>query len=81
MQAFELYGITRLSGRIYDLRKSGVKIKDCFCEDVNHYGKTVRFKKYFLGKERKRYNKKRDPERADCLKDSRPSVLSDLFTA
>ena len=32
-------------------------------------------------KQRKRFNKKRDPERADCLKDSRPSVLSDLFTA
>ena len=27
-------------------------------------------------KQRKRFNKKRDPERADCLKDSRPSVLS-----
>ena len=47
LQAFQLYGITRLSGRIYDLRKCGVKIKDCFCEDVNRYGKTVRFKKYF----------------------------------
>ena len=48
MQAFQLYGITRLSGRIFDLRKCGVKIKDCFCEDVNRYGKTVRFKKYFI---------------------------------
>lgn len=32
-------------------------------------------------KQRKRFNKNRDPERADCLKDSRPSVLSNLFTA
>ena len=30
-------------------------------------------------KQRKRFNKKRDPERADCLKDSRPSVLSVFY--
>lgn len=47
LQAFQLYGITRLSGRIYDLRKCGVKIKDCFCEDVNRYGKQSGLKNTF----------------------------------
>lgn len=50
-EAFTLYGITRLSARIYDLRENGHKIIDCDREAVDHRGKKVKFTEYRLIKE------------------------------
>ena len=44
-EAFRLYGITRLSGRIYELRQ-GER-----CTSVNRYGKRVYYDLYVLGGE------------------------------
>ena len=48
MEAIELYGITRLSGRIYDLRHLGYVIKGTTMQCVNRFGKVVRFRRYEL---------------------------------
>lgn len=48
LEAFELYGITRLSARIYDLRESGHKIGLIWEYGTNRYGNQVRWGKYFL---------------------------------
>ena len=45
-EAFELYGITRLSGRMWDLRRAGYKIISVATEGVNRYGEPVRFTTY-----------------------------------
>lgn len=50
IEAFELYGITRLSARIYDLRERGHKIGMVWEESVNRYGAQVRYGKYFIEK-------------------------------
>ena len=50
MDAFSLYGITRLSARIYDLRERGHKIGMVWEESVNRYGTPVRYGKYFIEK-------------------------------
>ena len=50
IEAFELYGITRLSARIYDLRERGHKIGMVWEESVNRYGTQVRYGKYFIEK-------------------------------
>ena len=50
MDAFSLYGITRLSARIYDLRERGHKIGMVWEESVNRYGTQVRYGKYFIEK-------------------------------
>ena len=47
MQAFTL-GITRLSGRIYDLREKGHVIENIRKETVNRYGKRVHYDEYKL---------------------------------
>lgn len=49
-QAFQEYGITRLSAIIFDLRKNGLDILDCWVYAVNRYGKMVKFKQYYLKK-------------------------------
>ena len=48
MEAYELYGITRLSGRIYDLRHMGYAIIGTTESAVNRYGKKVKFRRYAL---------------------------------
>lgn len=48
IEAFALYGITRLSGRIYDLRQEGYIIKGTTETAVNRYGKKVRYRRYSL---------------------------------
>lgn len=48
MDAFELYGITRLSARIHDLRESGYQISMIWEYSTNQYGNQVRYGKYFL---------------------------------
>lgn len=53
MDAFQHYGITRLSGRIFDLRKMGYDIQTMDVESVNRYGEPVRFARYYLKGEMK----------------------------
>ncbi len=48
LEAFELYGITRLSARIFNLRESGYKIGLVWETGTNRYGNQVRWGKYFL---------------------------------
>lgn len=48
MEAFELYGITRLSGRIYDLRQLGYAIIGKTESALNRFGKKVKFRRYSL---------------------------------
>ena len=50
MDAFELYGVTRLSARIYNLREQGHKIGLVWEESVNRYGRPVRYGRYFIEK-------------------------------
>ena len=50
MTAFELYGITRLSAKIYNLREEGHKIGMVWRESVNRYGHQCRFGEYFIEK-------------------------------
>ena len=56
MQAFKLYGCTRLSARIYDLRKQGYIIDSVDTIAINRYGRPCRFSTYVLSK--KQRNKK-----------------------
>lgn len=48
MDAFSLYGITRLSARILDLRQKGYDILTQYEESLNRFGKMVRYGRYFL---------------------------------
>lgn len=48
MQAFHLYGITRLSARIKELRDMGYNIITHMIEDKNRYDEPVRYAKYVL---------------------------------
>ena len=47
-EAFEKYGITRLSAKIYDLRANGYTIINREHETVNRYGTKVRYTEYRL---------------------------------
>lgn len=47
-EAFELYGITRLSGRIFDLRHAGHNISSTTAEGENRYGDKTYFSTYRL---------------------------------
>lgn len=47
-EAFEDYGITRLSAKIFNLRERGFKISGEWVERTNRFGEPVRFKRYFL---------------------------------
>lgn len=48
-EAFELYGITRLSARIFKLRQRGWNISSEPATDKNRYGHTVNFVRYRMG--------------------------------
>lgn len=48
MEAIELYGFTRLSAIIFNLRESGHKIGMVWEEGINRFGHHVRWGKYFL---------------------------------
>lgn len=48
MEAFNEYGITRLSGRIYDLKADGYKISSTITSGKNRYGDTTHFTTYRL---------------------------------
>ena len=47
-EAFEWYGITRLSAIIFDLRKDGYPIENETICSKNRYGDPVHFAKYVL---------------------------------
>lgn len=48
LEAFRDYGITRLSGRIYDLRHAGYHITSTVTAGKNRYGDPVHFTTYRL---------------------------------
>lgn len=48
IEAIYNYGITRLSARIFNLRKDGHKIKTDYVTSKNKYGEAVTFAKYIL---------------------------------
>lgn len=52
-KAIELYGITRLSAVIYNLREEGYKIGTIWRKATNRYGNLVRYVDYFLIKGKK----------------------------
>ena len=47
-QAFVLYGITRLSARIYDLRKKRILIRAERVENITTAGKRTWFNRYYI---------------------------------
>lgn len=48
MEAFQMYGITRLSARISDIKETGVEIYTERQNAKNRDGKTVWFDRYFI---------------------------------
>ena len=52
MEAFQLFGITRLSARIFELRANGYNIETCMVENITRFGEPCRYAKYiFKGEE------------------------------
>lgn len=49
-EAFQDYGIGRLSSRICELRKAGYPIEREFVTKKNRYGENVSFCRYWLGR-------------------------------
>lgn len=45
-EAYERFGIMKLSTRIGELIRKGVKIRKAIVTDVNRYGEKVRYMKY-----------------------------------
>ena len=50
MEAFNLYGCTRLSSVIFKLRKRGMDIKTVECYGRNRYNNATRYAKYIFEK-------------------------------
>lgn len=48
MQAIELYGVTRLSAIIFDLKKMGYKIESVKRQTTTRFGKTGFYSEYRL---------------------------------
>lgn len=46
IQAFELYGCTRLASVVFDFRKAGYDIRNVWLEVDNRYGESCRYVKY-----------------------------------
>ena len=46
--AFNDLGITRLSAKIFNLKKMGYEIKDNFEQGKNRYGEPTSYKRYYL---------------------------------
>lgn len=47
-EAYSLYGITRISAIIFNLRKKGMNIESVWQQGKNRYGKDVRYVRYEL---------------------------------
>lgn len=50
MEAFEKFGCTRLSAKIFDLRKSGYNVVAEPINAFNRYGRPVTYYKYYIPK-------------------------------
>ena len=48
LDAFKDLGCSRLSAKIFDLRKEGYDIKDEWVHTTNRYGDKVKYKRYYL---------------------------------
>jgi hypothetical protein len=48
IQAFEMFGATRISAIIYNLRRYGYNIESVWKESKNRYGDKVRYVQYIL---------------------------------
>lgn len=48
LEAINLYGITRLGGRIFELKQQGHVIHDEFVTVKNRHGKDARVKRYWI---------------------------------
>lgn len=48
MEAFQLYGITRLSARVFELKKKGYHIVKTMEVYHNRYGEPVKYARYML---------------------------------
>lgn len=48
MEAFELFGDTRLADTVHKLRKKGWEIETVMCEGKTRYGTTARYAKYIF---------------------------------
>lgn len=53
MEAIKLYGCTRLSAKIFQLRKMGYEIDSIPTEGVTRFGDTTRFSTYRLARKPK----------------------------
>ena len=47
-ESFEMYGATRLSAIIYNLKKDGYEFNEEWIKRKNRFGEQVEFKKYIL---------------------------------
>ena len=50
MQAYQMFGCTRLSAKIFDMRKSGMKIQTEMIDCVTRYGMKTQCARYTLVK-------------------------------
>lgn len=48
MEAYEMYGITRLGGIVYFLRKDGHDVKSRLVSKTNRYGKECHISEYWM---------------------------------
>ena len=48
MEAYDKFGCTRLSARIFDLKKAGYNIQTIMMEGQTRYGTSTRYAKYIL---------------------------------
>lgn len=51
MEAFNLYGVTRLSAIIHDLRDMGFPIHTIMVDGKTRFGDSTKYAKYILGSE------------------------------
>lgn len=51
MEAFNLYGVTRLSAIIHDLRDMGFPIHTIMIDGKTRFGDSTKYAKYILGSE------------------------------
>lgn len=48
MQAWEMWGVTRLAAIIHNLRKAGYNIETVRVETVTRFGETTNYARYYL---------------------------------
>ena len=53
-EAFHYLGITKLSTRISEMKKSGIRFYQQMISDHNRYGKKIQYMRYWLVKENER---------------------------